>query len=64
MRQYLIELVGVDAPPIMSHNYALLKLFGLDRVEGGFDPVHNDWEVLAPFDLFLRVGGVGKVDEK
>lgn len=57
-------MVSVDASPIMSHDYSLLELVGLDCVEGGFDPVDDNREILAPLDLLLRVGGVGKVDEE
>lgn len=48
----------------MSHDDALLELIGLDRIEGGFDPVDNNREVLAPLELLLRAGGIGKVDEE
>ena len=57
-------MVSIDASPIMSHYHLLIEALQLYLVKGGLDAISNSWEILTPLEVFLCLGGIGKVDEE
>ena len=48
----------------MSHYHLLIEALQLYLVKGGLDAISNSREILTPLEVFLCLGGIGKVDEE
>jgi hypothetical protein len=48
----------------MSHDDFLLKPIRTDLIKSNLNSIYHFREVLAPLDIGLLLGGIGKVDEE